>query len=617
MIYWLKKESYSFLSSLEMNNTHGNQKLETSLLDQNQPLIIKHEIKALTEAENPSIELLFQRALNAHASGDMKYAKDVYEYILSSQPEHVETIHALGILAFELRQWETAIAWIQHALSIRPDSARFHLHLANVFKSNHQLDLAFTHYQTALHLQANYAEAHNNLAGLFYKQNKLKEARLHYSQAIHLKPDYLEAHFNLGLVFLAQEEIKAAMMQFKNVLSLYPDSIQGHWQLANIYWQDQNLEKAHYHYQKILDLEPNSAEFLNNFAALMLKKERFNMAIDYFKRALVIDPKHKAARNNLAVTLLQTNQLNEAIWHYSLYLNLEPLDTEALFNRAHCLMLTGHLNEAIDDLKKILTIDDKHIDTHCNLAAIYLKLKKSNSALTHYQIILNLNHQHAIADYMVSALTQQSTPDRAPLEYIKNLFDNYAFQFDTHLQDVLLYRTPELMRDELKPFLKKNKYNLLDLGCGTGLSGQCFIDVAEKLTGIDISPHMLNKAKEKACYDILIEKDILEGVTELKECFDLILCIDTLVYFGSLTHFFTKILSCLTIKGLLAFSIELSEKTISSYTLQPNGRYQHTEIYVRELTKKNKLKLLKYATVVGRQQNNEVVKTGLFIFQKE
>lgn len=610
-----------------MNDTHFSNNKTTSMLDDQHdeqstllnPIkasVTGRETGALPQAENLSIEAFFQQALNAHQAGDIKYAKDVYEYILSLQPEHVEAIHALGLLAAELQQWDTGIAWIQKALSIQPNSARFRLHLANIFKNINQYELALTHYQAALRLDPNYAEVHNNLAGLFYKQNQLNLARQHYVLAIDLKPDYLDAHFNLGLVFLAQQEKNAAVTQFKNVLNLHPHSIQGHWQLAHIYWDDQDLEKVHYHYQKILDLDPNSVELLNNFAALMLKKEEIDLAIDYFKRALVIDPKHKTARNNLAAILLQNNQLKEAIWHYSLYLNLEPLDTEALLNRAHILMLTGHLHDAIHDLKNILTIDVKHIDAHCNIAAIYLKLKDRISALTHYQIILNLNDKHAIARYMVCALTQQSIPNSSPLEYVKNLFDNYAFQFDTHLQNILLYKIPELLREQLNPFLKKKKYNLLDLGCGTGLGGQCFNDIAKKITGMDISPNMLNKAKEKACYDILIEKDILNGITELVEDFDLILCVDTLVYFGNLNEFFEKIVVCLQVNGLLAFSVELANEPTSSYILQTNGRYQHAEIYVKQLAEKNQLKLLKFVNVVGRLQDNEAIQTGLFIFQK-
>lgn len=581
-----------------MNNTYNN------------------DIEQLAETEIPSIEILFQQALEAHELGKLKYAKDGYEYILSLQPEHVDTIHALGMLAFELQQWESAIAWIQRALAIEPDCARFHLNLANIFKKTNQFDSALTHYQTALGLKPQYAEAYNSLAGLFYKQNLLNAARENYIQAINLKKDYLEAHFNLGLVFLAQQEKTAALTQFKNVISLHPNYIQGHWQLANIYWQEQDLEKVHYHYQKIFNLDPNSVELLNNLSVLMLKKGQNNTAIDYLKRALAIDPTHKISRNNLAAVLLQNNQLKEAIWHYSLYLNLEPLDIEALFNRAHGLMLIGNLHEAIVDLKQILIIEDTQIDTHCNLAAIYLKLKDSSSALKHYQTILNLNNKHPIANYMISSLTQKNTPKAAPLEYIKNLFDNYAFQFDDHLKNILFYKIPQLLRKQLDPFLEKEKYNLLDLGCGTGLSGEYFIDISKKLTGIDISRNMLNKAKEKACYDVLIEKDLMNGIIELEEKFDLILCVDTLVYFGDLNEFFNKVLLCLTINGLLCISIEVSNQNFSSYSLQTNGRYQHTKMYIIELAKKNQLALLNYKNVEGRYQENQAIQTGLFIFKK-
>lgn len=507
----------------------------------------------MNQIQQQSIESLFAQAAHAHQNGEIKKAKALYEYILLKPALHANILYY-------------------------------------------------------------YAQVHNNLASLLHKQNKLIEANGHYKQAIQLKPDYLAANFNLGLVFLAQNEHAAAIKQFKQVVKLHPQFTQAHWQLANIYWKKNQLEKVHYHYQKILELEPCSAELLNNFAALMLKKNHVDKAIDYFKQALSIDPKHKIARNNLATCLLQKNQFQQAIWHYSLTLNLDPLDKEALFNRAHGLMLIGQLNEAILDLKKILSIDKTQIDTYCNLAAIYLKLGDKSVAANYYQQILNLQPTHPIASYMLSALTQQSIPSHAPIDYIKNLFNNYAFHFDMHLQTVLRYKTPELLREQLTPFLKARKYQILDLGCGTGLSGMAFSDIRQQLTGIDISSNMLNKAKEKACYDSLIENDILNGLAQLNHSFDLILCVDTLVYFGDLTELFVKTKKCLTKNGLFAFSIELADEHIASYQLQTTGRYQHAKCYIDELAKHNNLKLVKFINVEGRQQENKSVITGLFIF---
>ena len=48
----------------------------------------------------------------------------------------------------------------------------------------------------------------------------------------------------------------------------------------------------------------------------------------------------------------------------------------------------------------------------------------------------------------------------------------------------------------------------LDLGCGTGLSGAAFKDRAGHLTGIDLSPAMIEKARSRGIYDSLAVADI-------------------------------------------------------------------------------------------------------------
>ncbi|MDQ8039241.1 MAG: tetratricopeptide repeat protein [Rickettsiella sp.] len=562
------------------------------------------------------IDTLFKQAITDHQNGNLASAKQSYEQILIIQPLNAQALHGLGMLAVTLQQWDSAINWIQKALTIKPNSAYFHLHLANTFKKNGQFESASIHYQTALCLDPYYAEAHNNFAALLFKQSNYTDARQHYEQAIYLKPNYIEAHFNLALLFVAEQKTEEAITQFNIVLELHPHSIQTHWQLSIIYWQLNELEKVESHYQKLLALNHQSAELFNNLGVLALKKNQPEIAIDYFKQALALEPKHEDARNNLAFTLLEKNAFEASIWHYALYLNLKPDDKEALYNRAQSLMLTGQLDKAIDDLKKIVSLDANHIDAYCNLAAIYLKLDDKAAAIQSYQQVLNREKDHPIASYMLSALTQQSIFSASPIEYVKNLFDSYAPRFDTHLKDTLCYKTPELLRQEITPYLNSKKYKILDLGCGTGLSGIPFSEIAEKLIGIDISSKMLALAKTKNCYSELIEADILNGISQLSEPYDLILCIDTLVYFGKLDALFSVVASYLEEKGLFCFSIEISDTSVTSYRLQTSGRYQHAIIYINNLAKKNNLKCLAQSIVDGRYQKNEFVKTGLFVLKK-
>ena len=55
----------------------------------------------------------------------------------------------------------------------------------------------------------------------------------------------------------------------------------------------------------------------------------------------------------------------------------------------------------------------------------------------------------------------------------------------------------------------------LDLGCGTGLSGQAASSVCGNLVGVDLSPAMVGRAKDKRLYRRLLVGDVTETVERL------------------------------------------------------------------------------------------------------
>ena len=70
------------------------------------------------------------------------------------------------------------------------------------------------------------------------------------------------------------------------------------------------------------------------------------------------------------------------------------------------------------------------------------------------------------------------------------LFDQYAHEYDMHMTGVLGYAVPRQLRELVAPYLVQPPLAILDLGCGTGLSGAVFQDLAHTLVGIDLSPNM-------------------------------------------------------------------------------------------------------------------------------
>lgn len=105
-------------------------------------------------------------------------------------------------------------------------------------------------------------------------------------------------------------------------------------------------------------------------------------------------------------------------------------------------------------------------------------------------------------------------------------FDKQAADYDTNIQG-------EHARKLYKPIIEnlknKNIHSILDLGCGTGalLKEIKELNIAEQLFGIDISPNMLEIAKNKLGNDATLNLGDSERLPFEDSSFDAIVCNDS------------------------------------------------------------------------------------------
>ena len=179
------------------------------------------------------------------------------------------------------------------------------------------------------------------------------------------------------------------------------------------------------------------------------------------------------------------------------------------------------------------------------------------------------------------SLLDAQTPSALPAAYVARLFDDYAPRFDAHLTRGLAYRGPRVIVEALDLVAPSRRFRRgLDLGCGTGLAGVALRERVETLSGVDLSPAMIEQARGTGVYGELSVGDVIAHVGDLApESVDLVVAADVLVYLGDLAPLFAAVARALTPGGLFAFTVEASSSR--DFHLGPNMRFAHSRDYLR------------------------------------
>jgi predicted TPR repeat methyltransferase len=192
------------------------------------------------------------------------------------------------------------------------------------------------------------------------------------------------------------------------------------------------------------------------------------------------------------------------------------------------------------------------------------------------------------------------------------LFNGYASKFDTSLVKKLDYTIPKsLSKMILTNTTDSSLGAILDLGCGTGLTGVELRDLSRNLEGLDLSNAMLEEARQKYVYDRLTHTDLIEylSITELD--FDYFVSTDVFIYVGNLYDVFRLIKSRNKRAGKLAFSTEHTDK--EGFFLETSGRYSHSKRYIEELCEEFEYKISHFSTTNLRREKDGYLTGGLYL----
>ncbi|SIR02260.1 Predicted methyltransferase, contains TPR repeat [Rhizobium sp. RU35A] len=255
-------------------------------------------------------------------------------------------------------------------------------------------------------------------------------------------------------------------------------------------------------------------------------------------------------------------------------------------------------------------IDEEALAEAYNRALAHEKAGEIDAAVAAYHEVLAIDPEdHGGASVRIAALGRGEAPTRAPDAYVETLFDQHAEDFEEILVEQLGYAVPLMVLQRLQELDLGPFKRMLDLGCGTGLTGGAMRDIVEDITGIDISENMVEIAHEKDLYDTLYVAEIEDFLEDNDDdAFDIVTATDVLPYLGALEPLFFGAAENMVPGGILVFSSETLPDAVMAgrpYMVGPHQRFAHSEAYVRERLNATGFDLVDITEINVRMQDGE------------
>src|ERR1035437_8918344 len=212
-----------------------------------------------------------QQAIAFHQNGQLPQAQALYEEILTTQPKHFDSLHLLGVIAYQTKQYQRAADLIGKAIELYPKNAAFYCNRGNALKELKQLDVALASCDKAIALKPDYAEAHSNRGNALKGLGQLEAALASYDKAVALKPGFAEAYSNRGNVLQELQQLDAAIASYDKAIALRPDYAEAYSHRGIALQELQQLDAALASYDKAIALKPGYADaHWNKSLALLL-----------------------------------------------------------------------------------------------------------------------------------------------------------------------------------------------------------------------------------------------------------------------------------------------------------------------------------------------------------
>jgi tetratricopeptide (TPR) repeat protein len=297
-MYWTRGvvlNSLAFCATLALAQNHPSQTSKTS------------------STQAPSTQVLdrqFQSAVAAYDAGRLPEAATQLEALLPYAPRTFEVHELLGLVYAGEQQDSKAVAQLELAVRIKPDSAAARTNLAASLFHSGKPDLAEAQFRKAIQLEPGNYDANRNLGALYVQSGRIADAVPLLEKAQQIHPSY-DSGYDLALAYFQTGKYPQARQAVQN-LEQIKDTGELHNLLAQINEKSGDFVSAVNEYQAAAHMDASEGN-LFDWGSELLVHETYEPAIEVFETALRRYPDSPRLLVGLGMALYSRGKYDEAV----------------------------------------------------------------------------------------------------------------------------------------------------------------------------------------------------------------------------------------------------------------------------------------------------------------
>jgi tetratricopeptide (TPR) repeat protein len=324
---------------------------------------------------NPAVAALeakLREASTLHQQGRLADAERVYSDVLWRQPNHLDALIRIGVIAAQTGRAERAAELFRKAIKLNSTIAAVHRNLGMALFELKRFKEALASYDRAIALKQDYAECHNSRGLALQELKRPAEALVAYDKAIALKPDFAEAHYNRGITLHDLRRPAEALAAYDKATALKLNFAEAYYSRGRVLEELRRPEEALAAYERAIALKPAFAEAHTGRGNILQERRLLEEALASHDQAIALKPDFPEAHNNRSIALTYMMRSAQALTSCDKAIALKPNFADAYNNRGNILQDLRRFEEALAAYEEAISFNPDHVEAYNNRAYLLL-----------------------------------------------------------------------------------------------------------------------------------------------------------------------------------------------------------------------------------------------------